>query len=116
GGSLRWVAEGHSPRFTLSTGDSPYGLNYLLAGILALRDPLSTPGNFALSPNPHGSGLDRVGALQVGFEQGTDSCAHIDAAEISRRRADLPEALFNPLSENSDITVDEGTLSPLTHV
>lgn len=113
---LRWVAEGHSPRFTLSTGDSPYGLNYLLAGILALRDPLSTPGNFALIPNPHGSGLDRVGALQVGFEQGSDSCAQIDAAEVSKRRGDLPRALFNALSENSDISVDVRTLSSLTEV
>jgi predicted metalloprotease len=113
---LHWVAEGHSPRFALSTGDSPYGLNYLLAGILALRDPLSTPGNSALIKNPHGSGLDRVGALQIGFEQGTDSCAQIDAAEIRKRRGDLPRALFDPLSENSDITVDERTLSSLTEV
>jgi hypothetical protein len=113
---LRWVAEGHSPHFTLSTGDSPYGLNYLLAGILAMRDPLSTPGNPVLIPNPHGSGLDRVGALQVGFEQGTDSCAQIDAGEISKRRGDLPRALFDPLSQNSDMPVDEGTLSSLTQV
>ncbi|HET7667371.1 MAG TPA: peptidase, partial [Mycobacterium sp.] len=113
---LRSVAEGHSPRFMLSTGDSPFGLNYLLAGILVLRDPLSTPGDLALVPNPHGSGLDRVAALQVGFEQGTDSCAQIDAAEVSKRRGDLPRALFDPLSENSDITVDESSLSSLTEV
>jgi predicted metalloprotease len=113
---LRWVAEDHSPRFTLSTGDRPFGLNYLLAGILALRDPLSTPGNLALIPNPHGSGLDRVGALQVGFEQGTDSCAQIDAAEIDKRRGDLPGALFNPFSQNSDMQVDEDALSSLTEV
>jgi len=113
---LRWVAEGQSPRFMLSTGDSPYGLNYLLAGMLALRDPLSTPGNPVLIPNPHGSGLDRVGALQVGFEQGADSCAQTDAAEIRKRRGDLPKALFNPLSQNSDMTVDEDTLNSLTEV
>jgi predicted metalloprotease len=88
----------------------------LLAGILALRDPLSTPGNLALITNPHGSGLDRVGALQVGFEQGTDSCAQIDAAEISKRRGDLPRALFDPRSENSDINVEERTLSSLTEL
>jgi hypothetical protein len=113
---LRWVAEGHSPRFTLSTGDSAYGLNYLLAGILAVRDPLSTPGNPVLIPNPHGNGLDRVGALQVGFEQGTDSCAQIDAAEIRKRRGDLPRTLFNPLSHNSDMPIDGHTLSSLTEV
>jgi hypothetical protein len=83
---------------------------------LALRDPLSTPGNPMMIPNPHGSGLDRVGALQVGFEQGADSCAQTDAAEISKRRGDLPKALFNPLSQNSDMTVDEDTLNSLTEV
>ena len=34
---MRWVAEGNSPRFTLSTGD---GLNNLLAGMISFRDPL----------------------------------------------------------------------------
>ncbi|HEX7823283.1 MAG TPA: neutral zinc metallopeptidase, partial [Mycobacterium sp.] len=33
----RWVAEGNSPRFTLSTGD---GLNHVLAAAITTRDPL----------------------------------------------------------------------------
>jgi hypothetical protein len=33
----RWVVEGNSPRFTLSTCD---GLNNLLAAMIAFRDPL----------------------------------------------------------------------------
>lgn len=33
---MRWVAEGNSKRFTLSTGD---GLNNLLAAMISFRDP-----------------------------------------------------------------------------
>jgi len=113
GAYLRWVAEGQSPRFTLSTGD---GLNYLLAGVLALRDDLSTPDDLALSTNPHGTGLDRVGALQIGFEQGAERCAAINSEEIAKRRGSLPRMLFSSLSQNSDASIDEGTLSSLTEV
>lgn len=113
GAYLRWVAEGQSPRFALSTGD---GLNHLLAGVLALRDAQSTPDELALSENPHGTGLDRVGALQIGFEQGADRCAEIDSQEITKRRGSLPSALFSSLSQNSDASIDEDTLTSLTEV
>ena len=39
---MRWVAEGNSPRFTLSTSD---GLNNLLAAMIAFRDPLLERGD-----------------------------------------------------------------------
>ena len=38
---MRWVAEGNSPRFTLSTGE---GLNNVLAAVIAFRDPLLDRG------------------------------------------------------------------------
>jgi predicted metalloprotease len=110
---LRWVAEGHSPRFTLNTGT---GLNYLLAGELAIRDSLSSPGDLNLGLNPHGTGLDRVSALQTGFEQGAESCAAIDSDEIARRRGDLPQSLFSSMNQKSDMTIDRDVLSSLTEV
>jgi predicted metalloprotease len=110
---LRWVAEGHSTRFTLSTADD---LNKLLGGLLALRDQLSKPGEPNLTPNPHGTGLERVGAFQLGFEQGAERCAGIDSAEIRGRRGDLPHALFDPLSQSSDESINEATLSSLFEV
>ena len=50
GSYTRWVAEGQSPRFQLSTGD---GLNHVLAAAITLRDPI-------IKPNDHG--LARAGS------------------------------------------------------
>ena len=36
---LRWVAEGHSPRFTVSTGD---GLDHILAAVITIGEPVLT--------------------------------------------------------------------------
>ena len=52
---LRWVAEGHSPRYTLNTGTA---LNFLLAGELAIRDSLSSPSDFNLGLDAHGTGFE----------------------------------------------------------
>ena len=56
------------PRFDIGTDD----LDQALAGILSLRD---APGGTADDPLAHGSGFDRVGAFQDGFEQGASRCA-----------------------------------------
>lgn len=101
---MRWVADGKSTRFSVSTGD---GLNHLLAGLLALRDH---PGP---SPNPHGTGIDRVSAFQAGFEQGPRRCAAINESEISRRRGTLPRSLFDPESPSSGVTIDQSALATL---
>jgi predicted metalloprotease len=66
-----WVAhveDGGSPRFDVTTDD----LDQALAGVLSLRD---APGGFADDPSAHGSGFDRVGAFQDGFESGVTRCA-----------------------------------------
>ena len=42
-----------------------------LAGILQLRD---TPGTSNIDPNAHGSGFDRVGAFQDGYDNGPQKC------------------------------------------
>lgn len=66
-----WVAhvdDGGSERFSVTTDD----LDESLAGVLSLRD---APGGFADDPSAHGSGFDRVGAFQDGFQDGVTRCA-----------------------------------------
>jgi len=106
GAYMRWVAEGNSRRFTLSTGD---GLNNLLAGMISFRDPILTEEDISESGNDdeHGSAFERISAFQSGFTDGPSACAGIDAKEIAQRRGDLPVALQQddtgewPVSEES---------------
>lgn len=100
---LRWVAQGDSPRFTLSTGD---GLNTVLAAVLVLRDPPLHHDDI-VGGDEHGSAFERISAFQFGFTDGAGSCADIDADEIRDRRGDLPVQLQRhqtgewPVSEES---------------
>lgn len=90
GAYMRWVAEGSSPRFTLSTGE---GLNGVLAAVIAFRDPLFSEGDDLSELDEHGSAFERVSAFQFGFTDGPASCAAIDLREIGQRRGDLPVLL-----------------------
>jgi len=110
---VRWVAEGRSPRFSLSTGD---GLNHVLAAAITLRDPILGPQDSEMLEEGHGTALDRVSAFQMGFVSGASECAKIDLAEIEDRRGDLPMAL--PLDQAGDVQsgevpIDEDTLDTL---
>jgi predicted metalloprotease len=104
GAYMRWVAEGSSARFTLSTAD---GLNSLLANVISFRDPLLSEDEYAPGANEHGSAFERITAFQFGFTDGATSCAAIDAKEIAQRRGDLPVELQQdqtgewPVSEES---------------
>ena len=112
---IRWVAEGRSPRFTLSTTD---GLDHVLAGAIELRDPTPTAENPTTS-NPHGSAFDRVGAFQIGFDSGPAACAKIDMNEIEKRRGDLPQSLqISPEGtvETGQVDINNNTLSTLMEV
>jgi len=116
GGYIRWVAEGQSPRFTLSTGD---GLNHVLAAAITLRDPIIEPGEGAMLEEGHGTALDRVSAFQMGFAGSPADCAKIDLDEIQQRRGDLPMQLPRDDGgevQSGDLTLDEGTLSTLMEV
>lgn len=106
---LRWVAEGHSPRFTLNTTTA---LDKVLAGAIAVRD---RPPEFSLFAQEasHGTALDRVGALQQGFDVGASSCAAIDMADIRARRGDIPGTLFDPASPQSDLPITTNELVSL---
>ena len=107
---MRWVAEGHSPRFTLNTTRA---LDQVMAGAIAGRDPISTYDSLSLESSSHGTALDRVSAFQKGFDVGAEGCATIDSAEIQQRRGNLPQSLFDPASPQSDIAIDDETLSTL---
>lgn len=107
---LRWVAGGESPRFRLSTGDD---LSHILAGAIVIRDPISTSEDSGSNGDPHGTALDRVTALQRGFDSGAEACAEIDTDEIRQRRGNLPNSLFEPGGQQSDLAIDNDTLSTL---
>lgn len=99
GGFFRWVAEGHSEHFRLSTGD---GLNRILGAMFMLRDP---SGYDFTEQQAHGTAFDRVFAFQAGFTQGVQRCAKMDEREIQER---ITERAFHPDDENQgNVKVDE---------
>ena len=105
---MRWVAEGNSPRFTLSTGD---GLNNLLAAMIAFRDPLLNESDSEVGEDEHGSAFERVSAFQFGFTDGAASCAAIDLKEIKQRRGDLPVLL--PADQTGELPVTEQSVQSI---
>jgi predicted metalloprotease len=102
GSYMRWVAEGNSPRFTLSTGD---GLNKVLATVIGFRDPVIAEGNPESGKNEHGSAFERISAFQFGFTDGPSACKAIDMREIEQRRGDLPVLLHQ--DETGEMPVTE---------
>ena len=108
GSYLRWVAEGDSPRFTLSTGD---GLNNLLATMISFRDPLLSEDDVGPGASEsgladeHGSAFERISAFQFGFTDGAGACKAIDAKEIEQRRGELPVQLQQ--DETGEVPVSE---------
>ncbi len=105
---MRWVAEGNSPRFTLSTAD---GLNNLLAAVIAFRDPLLNESDLEVGEDEHGSAFERVSAFQFGFTDGAASCAAIDLEEIKQRRGDLP--LLLPDDQTGELLVTEQSVQSI---
>ncbi|OBI80031.1 peptidase [Mycobacterium sp. 1245805.9] len=108
---LFWVADGKSPRFTLSTAD---GLDHVLAGIITTRDPVLDADT--TNDDEHGSALDRISAFQMGFIDGASACAGINKQEIAQRRGDLPTTLRTDSSgdpETGEVPINEDTLSTL---
>lgn len=111
---LFWVADGKSPRFTLSTAD---GLDHVLAGIISTRDPVMDTETE--NDDEHGSALDRISAFQMGFIDGASDCAGINVHEIEQRRGDLPNALRvdgNGNPETGEVAINQDTLSTLMQV
>jgi predicted metalloprotease len=102
GAYMRWVAEGNSPRFTLSTGD---GLNNVLAAVIAFRDPVLAENDDEAGVDEHGSAFERLSAFQFGFTDGPKACTAIDLKEIDQRRGELPVLL--PEDESGELPVTE---------
>jgi hypothetical protein len=113
---IRWVAEGNSPRFQLSTGD---GLNHVLAGVLTLRDPTYVAGDAPYLEQGHGTALDRISAFQMGFTSGASECAKIDSDEIKQRRGDLPLTLpadSSGSAESGNVAITKDVVTSLVNV
>lgn len=71
------------------------GLDSALAGVLDLRD---NPGTAKTDPDAHGSGFDRVGAFQDGFDNGLDRCKEY--------RDDEPMVLALPFNNIADAAAE----------
>jgi predicted metalloprotease len=110
GSYMRWVAEDRSPRFTLSTGE---GLNNVLAGVIAFRDPLLAEGDPEAGVDEHGSAFERLSAFQFGFTDGPSACAAIDMREIGQRRGDLPVLL--PEDQTGELPVTEQSVRSIVN-
>lgn len=114
---LRWVAEGHSKRFTLSTGDA---LSHVIAGMLKISDPIMSEEEFEESEDSaHGTGLDRISAFQMGFNSGSGTCAKIDMDEIKKRRGNEPLALQVDSSGGTDsgeVAIDKDSVGTLIDI
>ncbi|MCZ0731246.1 neutral zinc metallopeptidase [Mycolicibacterium iranicum] len=113
GAYSRWVADGNSPRFELSTGD---GLNRILAAVITLRDDVLTPDDEGAIEGGHGTALDRVSAFQMGFIDGALKCTTLDLDEIEQRRGDLPLVLGTDSSGDvltGELPLDQNTLLSL---
>ncbi|WP_433264403.1 neutral zinc metallopeptidase [Actinosynnema sp. CS-041913] len=87
GNFFRWVAEGKSKHFRISTGP---GLNQVLATMFFIRD---AAGTSAEKQGAHGSAFDRVAAFQFGFAGDPKRCADIDEQEIKSR---ITQQKFDP--------------------
>ncbi|MEV6365950.1 neutral zinc metallopeptidase [Micromonospora musae] len=102
GNFFRWVAEGNSPHFRLSTGP---GLNQILATLFFIRDGVETGFD---AEGAHGNAFDRVSAFQFGFGDGPERCARIDEAEVRRRITQPASGQASPAGETAgNLPVDD---------
>ncbi|WP_179775953.1 neutral zinc metallopeptidase [Amycolatopsis endophytica] len=104
GGYYRWVAEGKSKYFTVSTSD---GLNSALSSLFLVRD---SAGTAATDRSAHGTGFDRTYAFQIGFEQGPKECAGMTMDTIQPRLTERP---FDSGDHDGDIDVDQDAIDLL---
>jgi predicted metalloprotease len=99
GNYFRWVAEGKSKRFQVSTGT---GLNQILATLFAIRD---SAGSSFDKNGAHGTAFDRVTAFQFGFSEDPKRCAAINLDEIKKRST---QQVFG--AQDQDVGLGQGNL------
>ncbi|WP_236789057.1 neutral zinc metallopeptidase [Amycolatopsis sp. GM8] len=105
GSYYRWVVEGNSKYFTVSTAE---GLNAALSSLFLVRD---SAGTSAEDRQAHGTAFDRLFAFQLGFEKGPKDCAAITMDNIKPRLVERP---FDPADKNEGtIDIDDQTVGLL---
>ncbi len=104
GNYFRYLAEGDSPYFTLSTSE---GVNAALSSLYFVRD---APGALSNDRGAHGTAFDRTYAFQLGFEQDPKACAEIDAQTVRERTTQQKFSEQDLQSGKGDARVDERTL------
>jgi predicted metalloprotease len=105
GGYYRWVAEGNSKYFAVSTSD---GLNAALSSLFLVRD---SAGTSATDTQAHGTAFDRLYAFQLGFEKGPKECAAMNMENIKSRLTERP--FDSRDKDEGDLTVDQEAISYL---
>jgi len=86
GNYMRWLAEGNSEYFRLSTSQ---GLNQVLGALFFVRDPA---GKSPTERSAHGTAFDRTYAFQLGFTNPPERCADIRPEKIKQRITEAPYA------------------------
>lgn len=104
GSYFRWMAEGRSTYFTVSTSE---GLNQVLASLFFIRDEA---GQSAQERGAHGTAFDRTYAFQLGFEKGATECAGINQENVDARITEQP---FDPSDQGGDVSITADTVSLL---
>ncbi|MFD2419477.1 neutral zinc metallopeptidase [Amycolatopsis pigmentata] len=105
GNYFRWVVEGKSRYFAVSTSD---GLNAALSSLFLVRD---SAGTSATDSQAHGTAFDRIFAFQLGFEKSPKDCAALTLATIQPRLTERP---FDPTDRNKgDVPINDATISAL---
>lgn len=102
GNYFRYLAEGESPYFSLSTSE---GINEALSALYWVRD---APGALSGNQRAHGTAFDRTFAFQLGFERDPTTCAAIDAATVAARTTQQRFSTYD--DGNGDSRIDERTL------
>ncbi|WP_033291931.1 neutral zinc metallopeptidase [Amycolatopsis jejuensis] len=84
GGYFRWVAEGKSKFYRVSTAE---GLDQVMAAMFFIRDQAGSSGT---DKQAHGTAFDRTFAFQAGFEKGPKECAGMNAQNVQARLTERP--------------------------
>jgi predicted metalloprotease len=98
GGYFRWVAEGKSKYYQVSTAE---GIDEALASMFFIRDQT---GASATSKGAHGTAFDRTFAFQAGFEKGPKECAAMNQQNVSARITEQPFAQADTGKGDAKIT------------
>lgn len=105
GAYFRWVVEGKSTYFNVSTSD---GLNAALSSLFLVRD---SAGTSATDNQAHGTAFDRIFAFQLGFEKSPKDCAALDLNNIQPRLTERP--LDRKDRNKGDLPINEQAISYL---